>query len=223
MCGSLPQSRRAWRNGAALDRRHEEARTVAKATDLDPFELYGCRMGYPFEDLDDSQFERLVVQISRKLFGMGVAGFAAGPDGGRDAKFVGTAEAFPSTREPWAGTTIIQAKHTIALNAHCSDPDFSGDGKSSVLTKELVRITKLIDQKGLDNYIVFTNRRLGAELNETLTARIAKDGGVKGGVFVAGTEYLNDMVSTFPEALKLAQIDPVCRASEFLAGPLCRS
>ncbi|WP_344204368.1 ABC-three component system protein [Aeromicrobium alkaliterrae] len=166
-------------------------------------------MGYPFEDLDDSQFERLAVQICRKLFGIGVAGFAAGPDGGRDAKFVGTAEVFPSRSAPWTGTTIIQAKHTIAFNAHCSDPNFSGSAASSVMSEEIPRIKKLTAAGAADNYIVFTNRRLGAELNEKLSERVKTGAGVPEGVFFAGIEYLDDMLRTYPDVLTLARIDPV--------------
>jgi hypothetical protein len=58
-------------------------------------------MAYPFEDLDDSDFERLVVQCMRKLFVAGVQGFALGRDGGRDARLQGTAERFPSEASPW--------------------------------------------------------------------------------------------------------------------------
>ena len=119
-------------------------------------------MGYPFEDLDDSQFERLVVQCARKLFGMGVISFAAGVDGGRDARFTGIAERYPSSTGPWSGKTIIQAKHTNYTNAHVSDANFSGDSDSSVLSIEVLRIKKLAESGDLDNYILFTNRRLGA-------------------------------------------------------------
>jgi acyl carrier protein len=170
-------------------------------------------VAYPFEDLDDSQFERLVVQICRKLFGAGVTSFAAGPDGGRDAKFVGTAERFPSAASPWAGTTVVQAKHTIALNAHCSDGDFSGTRDSSVLSKEMSRVKGLVDAGQLDNYIVFTNRRLGAQLNEQLIERVKAEAGVGGSVHFAGIEYLDDMLREHPQVVELARIDP-------LDGPL---
>ena len=94
-----------------------------------------CRIvGYLFEDVDDSQFERFVVEGARKLFGPGVQPFAAGPDGGRDARFQGTAERFPSTAGPWTGTTIFQAKHTSGINGHYSDADFSSDAETSVIS-----------------------------------------------------------------------------------------
>jgi hypothetical protein len=66
-------------------------------------------MKYAYENLGDEQFENLVVCLCQHLFGVSVQGFAKGPDGGRDAKFVGTAEMHPSKANPWVGTTIIQA------------------------------------------------------------------------------------------------------------------
>lgn len=167
-------------------------------------------MGYPFEDLDDSQFERLVVQVARKLFGLGVTSFAAGVDGGRDARFEGTAERFPSAAGPWTGKTIIQAKHTNATNAHVSDPAFGGDAKSSVISEEIPRIKKLVQAGELDNYLMFTNRRVGANADSAIRDRIQKGAGLVGKpVALHGVEYLNDMLRTFPDLVDLAQIDPV--------------
>ncbi len=60
-------------------------------------------MKYAYEDLSPEQFETLVVLICKVLLGAGVQGFAKGPDGGRDAKFVGTAQLYPSTASPWSG------------------------------------------------------------------------------------------------------------------------
>ena len=68
-------------------------------------------MKFAYEDLSDDQFESLIVFLCQRLLGISVQGFAKGPDGGRDAKFVGTAELHPSEAAPWAGTTIIQAKY----------------------------------------------------------------------------------------------------------------
>jgi hypothetical protein len=175
-----------------------------------PLRRYSRVVGYPYEDLDDKQLERIVVQCMRKLFGAGVQSFATGPDGGRDALFVGTANLFPSAASPWTGTTIGQAKHTIATNAHFSDPDFSGDGKSSVLSKEIVRINKLVAAGEIDNYILFSNRRLGGTTGPKLVALLAETTGIAAErIFLAGIEYLDGLIDSFPEILVLANIDLV--------------
>lgn len=171
-------------------------------------------MGYPFEDLDDAQFERLVVQMARKLFGFGVQGFATGPDGGRDARFHGAAERFPSTAAPWTGATVFQAKHTNATNTHFSDAAFSGPAASSVLTKEIPRIKTLAGKSELHNYVLMANRRLGAVADEDIANRIASETGVpRERIFLAGVEYLEEMLHHFPDILGLARINP-------LEGPL---
>ncbi len=46
-------------------------------------------MKFAYEDLSDDQFERLIVFLCQRLLGISVQGFAKGPDGGRDGKFVG--------------------------------------------------------------------------------------------------------------------------------------
>jgi hypothetical protein len=167
-------------------------------------------MSYPFEDLDDAQFERLVVQCARKLFGPGVQAFSTGPDGGRDAVFEGTAEQFPSKAGPWTGITVIQAKHTLGTNQHFSDKDFGGAAASSVISKELPRIRKPVENGELTNYLLFSNRRLGGVFGPQLTARIAEEWGIpRDQVHLIGTERLSDLVAEYPEVLTLAKIDPV--------------
>ena len=81
-------------------------------------------MKFAYEDLSEDQFEKLIVLLCQRLLGISVKGFAKGPDGGRDAKFVGTAELHPSKAAPWAGTVIVQAKHTNGYNRHFGEADF---------------------------------------------------------------------------------------------------
>ncbi|MDN4382158.1 hypothetical protein OA816_26110, partial [Citrobacter portucalensis] len=82
-------------------------------------------------------------------------------DGGRDAKFVGTAELHPSKAAPWVGTVIVQAKHTNGYNRSFSELDFySTSSSNTVVGKEVPRIKKLRDAKQLDHYMLFANRRL---------------------------------------------------------------
>ena len=167
-------------------------------------------MSYAYEDLDDAQFERLVVECARKLFGMAVQSFATGIDGGRDARFEGTAERFPSAAEPWTGLTIVQAKHTNATNVHYSDNGFSGEADTATLTAEIVRIKKLVAADEVDNYFFVANRRLGAVSHEEIKKRIAAHAGLDSkSIFLAGTEYLDDLLNMFPDVVNLAKIDPV--------------
>lgn len=169
-------------------------------------------MSYPFEDLDPSGFERLIVQVSRQLFGPAVSSFATGPDGGRDARFDGTAANFPSVTAPWSGTTIIQAKHTNALDAHFSDPDFSGDIESSTLTEELVRIQRLYRDGELHNYLLAANRRLGGNADAKIKNRIAAEVGLpRDSVHLFGIERLNDFLNENSDLTRLAQINPADR------------
>jgi hypothetical protein len=76
-------------------------------------------MKYPLYDLNNEEFESLVVSICEEVLGIATINFTKGKDGGRDAKFTGTANSFPSTNNPWNGKFIIQAKHTEKQNASC--------------------------------------------------------------------------------------------------------
>lgn len=161
---------------------------------------------YRYEELSPSQFENLVVDICRCLIGKGTRGFSEGPDGGRDARFDGVTDDYPSKREPWAGTTIIQAKHTSRMNASYSDIDFKGSG--SVLDKEIPRIKKLIELKKLDHYLLFANRKLGANTDDEIVSRIASECGLAlCDVHIAGVEEIDDLLARYPEISKRHYLD----------------
>ena len=168
-------------------------------------------MKYAYEDLSDDQFEELVVLLCRRLLGMGVQGFAKGVDGGRDAKFVGTAELLPSRAAPWNGTVIVQAKHTNGYNRSFSESDFfNPDSRNSVIGKELPRIQKLRDAKQLDHYMLFANRRLTGNAESDIRAHLSKRCGIPdASIMLCGLEQLESWLKTFPEVSSLANLDPV--------------
>jgi hypothetical protein len=112
-------------------------------------------MKYAYEDLNSDQFETLVVLLCQRLLGISVQGFAKGPDGGRDAKFIGTAELHPSKASPWSGTTIIQAKHTNGYNRNFSEGDFFSLTAANTVLSEENRASRLID---LVDRIAFDSR-----------------------------------------------------------------
>jgi len=110
---------------------------------------------YPLHDLDDKDFEDLVAIICEDILGFATIVFTKGKDGGRDAKFEGTANEFPSRAKPWSGKFIIQAKHTTNPTASYSDADFK-----RILRKELPKIKALKENDKVDYYLIFSNRKL---------------------------------------------------------------
>lgn len=168
-------------------------------------------MKYAYEDLGPDQFERLVVFLCQKLLGMGVQGFAKGRDGGRDAKFVGTAQLHPSTTGPWTGTVIIQAKHTNGYNKHFSETDFfNAKSKNTVVGEEIPRITALRKAQQLDHYMLFSNRRLSAGAESAIRAHIGTSCGLpEASIALFGVDDLERLLRTFPEIADQADLDRV--------------
>jgi hypothetical protein len=113
-------------------------------------------MKYPIYDMYDQQFELMVIYICQKILGMGLKNFTQGRDGGRDGKFSGTAEAFPSRANALSGIFIVQAKHTNDPTAKFTDTDFISDAESSVLSKEIPRIKALVEAGECQHYILFS-------------------------------------------------------------------
>lgn len=168
-------------------------------------------MRYAYEDLGDWQFENLIVLLCQRLLGISVQGFSKGPDGGRDAKFVGTAELFPSEAAPWIGTTIIQAKHTNGYNRNFSETDFfSKTATNTVLGKEIPRIKKLREAQELDNYMLFANRRLAGNAESEMRKHIAGECDIPASsIYLCGLEQLESWLKRFPDVGEEADLDPV--------------
>ncbi|RQV08226.1 hypothetical protein DF047_14565 [Burkholderia cenocepacia] len=176
-------------------------------------------MKFSYEDLGDHQFERLIVLLCQRLLGIAVQGFAKGPDGGRDAKFVGVAELHPSRAAPWDGTTVIQAKHTAGYNRSFSETDFfSKSTDNTVLGKEIPRIKKLRATKELDHYMLFGNRRLTGNAEAEIRAHIAERCDIPiSSIYLCGVEQLELWLKRFPDVANEADLDPV--DSPLIASP----
>ena len=148
---------------------------------------------YRYEDLSPAQFERLVVDICRALLGRGVRGFADGPDGGRDARFDGVTNDFPSRRAPWDGITIIQAKHTSRYNASYSETEFCG--AKGILNTEIPRIRQLAISGNLHHYMLFANRKLTGNADSKIVERIASECGLASSdIRIVGMEEIDDIL-----------------------------
>ncbi|MCW8348993.1 restriction endonuclease [Vibrio sp. ZSDZ65] len=167
-------------------------------------------MNYNYADLSPTQFEHLVIHLCGELFGIGAETFSDGPDGGRDSRFEGMAQLYPSMARPWDGLTVIQAKHTISYNSKFSDPDFfSPDSESATITLEVKKIKKLIDEDGLNNYIIFSNRKLPANINEKIKKYLSQETGLpKENIGLIGTEAMGLLFKRFPHIAKAVDLNP---------------
>ncbi len=169
------------------------------------------RNKWAYEDFSSGQFEDLIVILCQSLLGVGVQKFSEGPDGGRDAKFNGVAENFPSTAEPWKGKIVIQAKHTNGYNRNFSESDFfSNSSKSCVIPEEIPRIKRLRNIELLDYYMLFSNRRLAGVADNKIIKYIAEQTDVpKESIFLCGVEQLDLFLRTYPKVPEIANLDPV--------------
>ncbi len=143
-------------------------------------------MDYRLENMNNSDFEQLVNTICQKILGTGVIEFSTGKDGGRDGKFIGTAQNYPSTKDSWSGKFIIQAKHTEDYAASCSDREFE-----KIINVEIVKIKKLKLNEEIDNYLLFTNRKYSAIKGEYLIRKIINETEVSHCAII-GKEVINN-------------------------------
>jgi hypothetical protein len=150
------------------------------------------RRDYRLYELSADEFERLVVQLCVRWLGAGVTPFAPGKDGGRDGKFSGTANCFPSATKPLEGHCVLQAKHASAPDRSCSDGDFK-----RLLKAEHPKIKTLVKNGVCDHYLVFTNRKLTGGADETLIEALMKLR-LKG-AYILGTERLHLALDDYPE------------------------
>lgn len=167
-------------------------------------------MRFQYSHLSPGQFESLVIHLCYELLGFGTETFSDGKDGGRDSRFEGKANSYPSIVEPWTGVTIIQAKHTSAYNKKFSDGEFFGTA-SSEIDGEIPKIIKLIESDLLKNYFLFSNRKLPANAASNIRNYISVQTGLESSsVGLVGVEQFENYFKRFkhiPEAVGLNPFD----------------
>lgn len=146
-------------------------------------------MAYRLEELNEDDFEKLVIRICQKILGIGVKSFTKGKDGGKDGRFEGKADHYPSNSSPWEGKFIIQAKHTTNPTASCNDSEFRNLAK-----KEIVKIQKLKENNDIDCYLLFTNRKYSGVSGDRLPEGIRQQTGVDY-VDILGKETIQSYLS----------------------------
>ena len=122
------------------------------------------------------------------VLGMGTIAFSTGKDQGKDARFNGTAQRFPSDTKPAKGKFVIQAKHTTQPGASCSDGPFK-----RIFKDELPKIKGLAKTGDLELYLLFTNRDLTAGTERSLVDQLAKIPGLRE-AWVLGNDAIRQRV-----------------------------
>lgn len=148
---------------------------------------------FPLHQMLWQDFEFLVRDIGFKILGASLSPFKEGADGGRDARFNGTPNAWPSETAPEQGQYILQCKHAKKADACCSHEDFKKQ-----MRKEEPKVKKLAADKELSHYMVFTNRAKRAEEDEAFRKKFGKIPGVTN-VWLLGHESLNMYLRAYPE------------------------
>jgi len=165
-------------------------------------------MKYPLCNLNDEEFEKLSALICERILGTGTIVFSSGKDGGRDAKFTGKANTFPSKASPWNGKFIIQAKHTTSPLASCSDSEFQ-----TIIKKELPKLKKLKDNNKIDYYLLFTNRKLTGLQDPKIENFINANIEIKNAVI--GDEKIQLWLSEYPDVVKAGKLNRLLLPLEF--------
>ena len=106
---------------------------------------------------------------------------------------------------------MVQAKHTNGLNKRFSDLDFFSENSiNTVLAGELPCIKRLRNDKKLDHYMLFSNRRLTGESESTIRAHISEECGLgEQSIYLCGVEQLELYLKRFPDVARIAEIDPI--------------
>ncbi len=170
-------------------------------------------MRYPLNELNETEFELLVASICEEILGIAMIIFSPGKDGGKDAKFTGKANKFPSEAAPWNGKMIIQAKHTVKTEASCSDSDFM-----TILKKEVPKVKALKDDGKLDYYLVFTNRKLSGLQDGKIEDFIDDKIDVKN--VVIGEERIQKWLQDYPQIVKKHNLSKLLLPLEFYEDDL---
>jgi hypothetical protein len=162
---------------------------------------------YPLCYLTDDEFENLSILICNKILGTATIPFAKGKDGGKDGRFIGKANCFPSQTNLWNGKIIIQAKHTTKEDASCSDIDFQG-----ILQKEISKIQQLKKNKELDYYLLFTNRKLTG-VKDSDVQKLFNDNDI---IYeIIANEKIQQYLQEYPDIVRTAKLNDLLKPLEF--------
>lgn len=166
-------------------------------------------MRYPLYDLNCDDFESLVILICNHILGSATIPFSKGKDGGKDGKYIGQANKIPSESNPWNGKIIIQAKHTIKINATCSDSPFNRIIESEVITA----IESLKSRNEIDYYLLFTNRSLSGIQDSVIAKKINDATDIP--TILMADEKIQMYLKEYPDVVRTAELNRLLLPFEF--------
>jgi hypothetical protein len=164
---------------------------------------------YPLHYINEDDFENLTTLICRKILGEAVIPFAKGTDGGRDGRFHGKANLFPSQSEPWNGKIVIEAKHSSKENSSCSDKEFQKILKEDILPK----IERLKSKNKIEFYLLFTNRKLTGKQDEKIEDLIDANTNIPN--VIIADEKIQQWLQSYPDVVKEAKLHDLLRPLQF--------
>lgn len=160
--------------------------------------IYCAVVKYPLYNMNCDDFENLTILICCHILGSATIPFAKGKDGGKDGKFIGRANCIPSESNPWDGKIIIQAKHTVKIDASCSDADFQKILKDDVITA----VNKLKADDDIDYYVLFTNRKLSGIQDSKIEKLVKEKTGIP--TFFVSEEKIQMYLVEYPDVVRQA-------------------
>ena len=164
---------------------------------------------YPLHYMNEDDFEQLTMSICSKILGEGVIPFAKGSDGGRDGRFTGKANCFPSEQQSWDGKFVVEAKHTSKENASCSDYEFKKRLKNEVAPA----IKRNLENNKVDYYLLFTNRKLTGKQDEKIEDYIDEETGVTN--IIIADERIQQFLRSYPDIVRSENLNVLLRPLQF--------
>ena len=164
---------------------------------------------YPLHYMNEDDFEQLTISICSKILGEGVITFAKGRDGGRDGRFNGKANCFPSEQDAWNGKFIIEAKHTSKENASCSHYEFKKRLKKEVLPA----IKRNLKNNKVDYYLLFTNRKLTGIQDEKIEDYIDEETGVTN--IIIADERIQQFLRSYNDIVRSQNLNQLLHPLQF--------
>jgi hypothetical protein len=164
---------------------------------------------YPLHYINEDDFENLTTLICRKILGEAVIPFAKGTDGGRDGRFHGKANLFPSQSEPWNGKIVIEAKHSSKESSSCSDKEFQ-----KILIEDILpKIERLKSKNKIEFYLLFTNRKLTGKQDEKIEDLIDAKTNIPN--VIIADEKIQQWLQSYPDVVKEAKLHDLLRPLQF--------